>query len=312
MASHDDARADSFRSRRKFRPIVDAALERREVMTATPLATGEIPPVAVVVSADTAQANPPSTTVTPETVSESPMAVTSVDTSGTTGENTVTTTSVETPAPVDYGDIATTSAGGGMPEMYQSGFNRRGGSRPNGTTVDWNTMAGWSWLTGTWKSNTKIDFMQTLAQSMGAKNIRFPSIPSMDTWIVGTDSYIGRTALGAQQQPMPLDGLVIKPGGTGKATSLAMTSADGTPPVELPLTSVKGGTAVFTGSTPIFETVTGTDGKEVTTTTAGAPVRVNVTRRNANSMRITSEMLTGGKWIRMFTYTATKTRAAKV
>gem|GEM_PF-4763259 len=302
MASHDDARADSLRSRRKFRPIVDTALERREVLTATPLATGEIPPVAVVVATDTAQTDPAATTTSTDT---STVTTTSADTP-------VSTKSVDTPAPVDYGDIATTSTGGGMPEMYQSGINRRGGTRPGNTTVDWNLMAGWSWLSGTWKSNTKIDFMQTLAQSMGAKNVRFPSIPSMDTWIVGTDSYIGRTALGAQQQPMPLDGLVIKPASAGKATSLAMTSADGTPPVELPLTSVKGGTAVFTGTTPIFETATGIDGKEVTTTTAGAPVRVNVTRRNANSMRITSEMLTGGKWIRMFTYTATKTRAAKV
>ncbi len=299
MASHDDARTVSTRNRRKFQPIVEPTLERREVMTATPLPVEGVPDVAPMIATDS-------------TTSET--AATATDISSTTTNPEVTTTSVETPVASPYGDIATTSVGGVTPvtnEMVTTGAVKRGPGRSSAST-DWSSMAGWSWLGGAWKSNTKIDFMQTLARTMGAKNVRFPSIPSVDTWIVGTDSYVGRTALAAQQQAMPLDGLVIKPGGTSGKTTLSMTSADGTPPVELPLTSVKGSTATFTGSTPIFESTTDANGQESTTTTDGAPVRVNVTRRNASSMRITSEMLTGGKWIRMFTYTATKMRGGTV
>ncbi|MBI1324123.1 hypothetical protein GC170_13185 [bacterium] len=295
MASHDDARGVTHRTRRKFQPIVEPTLERREVMTATPLPVDGVPDVAPMIATDAAS------TATPVSTTDAPV----------TTSSEVTTTSVEPPVATTSGDIATTSVGGVTPvtnEMVTTGAVKRGLTRPGSAGVDWSSMAGWSWLSGSWKSNTKIDFMQTLARTMGAKNVRFPSIPSMDTWIVGTDSYVGRTALAAQQQAMPLDGLVIKPGGSGAPTTLSMTSADGTPPVELPLTSVKGNSATFTGSTPIFETTTTSDGKEVTTTTQGAPVRVNLTRRNASSMRITSEMLTGGKWIRMFTYTATKMR----
>jgi len=299
MASHDDARAVTPRSRRKFQPAVEPPLERREVMTATTVPVEAVPEV------------------TPLVVHETPPAENAAHsaTSDQAGEGEMTTTSIDSPTPVAYGDIATTSVGGDSgvtPEMVTTGIVKRGQNRPGAATVDWNTMSGWSWLSGSWKSNTKIDFMQTLARTMGAKNVRFPSIPSVDTWIVGTDSYIGRTALGAQQQSMPLDGLVIKPGGTARQTALSMTSADGTPPVELPLTSTKGNTATFTGSTQVFDTTTNAAGQEVTTTSEGAPVRVNVTRRNASSMRITSEMFTGGKWIRMFTYTATKMRAASV
>lgn len=296
MASLDDARGVTNRSRRKFQPNVEPTLERREVMTATPLPVDGVPDVAPMIATDAATAGSP---------------VTTTDAPATTTSSEVTTTSVETPVTTTPGDIATTAVGGATPvtnEMVTTGAVKRGSTRPGAAGVDWSSMAGWSWLSGSWKSNTKIDFMQTLARTMGAKNVRFPSIPSMDTWIVGTDSYVGRTALAAQQQAMPLDGLVIKPGGASGTTTLSMTSADGTPPVELPLTSVKGNSATFTGATPIFGTATTSDGKEVTTTTQGAPVRVNVTRRNGNSMRITSEMLTGGKWIRMFTYTATKMR----
>jgi hypothetical protein len=282
MASHEDARVVTSRNRRKFQPVVESTLERREVMTAT-----GVPDVAVAVSSDT----------TTDTTGNS----SSTDTSNTTD---VSTTSADTPTPISYPTDMD-------PSIYETaglGGVKRGANRPGATSVDWNTMSGWSWLNGSWKSNTKIDFMQTLAQAMGAKAVRFPSIPSMDTWIVGADSYVGRTALGAQQQTMPLDGLVIKPGGNSKVTTLSMTSADGTDPVELPLTSVKGNTATFTGNTPIIDSATGATSQ----TETGAPVRVNVTRRNASSMRITSEMYTGGKWTRMFTYTATKTRAAKV
>lgn len=299
MASHDDARAVTTRSRRKFQPIVEPTLERREVMTATPLPVNGVPDVAPMIATDS-------------TTTETPVTTTDATATATTAE--VSATSVETPVASTYGDIATTSVGGATPvtnEMVTTGAVKRGATR-NASAADWSSMAGWSWLSGAWKSNTKIDFMQTLARTMGAKNVRFPSIPSVDTWIVGADSYIGRTALAAQQQPMPLDGLVIKPVGANGKTTLSMTSADGTPPVELPMTSVKGNTATFSGSTPIFGSTTNSDGQEVTTTTEGAPVRVNVTRRNASSMRITSEMLTGGKWVRMFTYTATKMRNGTV
>lgn len=296
MASHDDARAVNHRIRRQFQPRVEPTLERREVMTATPLPVQGVSDVAPMITTDS-------------TTTETPL--TTADTATTTASPEVTTTAPERPVATNYGEIATTSVGGQTPvtnEMVTTGAVKRDSNRPGAGSVDWSSMAGWSWLSGAWKSNTKIDFMQTLAKTMGAKNVRFPSIPSVDTWIVGTDSYVGRTALAAQQQSMPLDGLLIKPGGTIGKTTLSMTSADGTPPVDLPLTSVKGNTATFAGSTPVFETTTNSDGKELTTTTEGAPVRVNVTRRNASSMRITSEMLTGGKWIRMFTYTATKMR----
>jgi hypothetical protein len=170
---------------------------------------------------------------------------------------------------------------------------------------DWNSFAGWSWLKGVWKSNTKIDFMQAVAKSMGGKSIHFPSVPSLDTWLVGDNQYIGRTALAAQQNTdMPLDGLVIKPATTGSVTTLSMTSADGTPPVELKLTSTNSTTATFTGKTPV----------DATSTNPSDPVnvRVVITKRNTNSLRIIAEMQTGSSWVRMFTYTATRTKFTAV
>jgi hypothetical protein len=287
MASHDDTRFVGQRAKRQFRPIVESTLERREVMTGAVVPVDEVPDATAYVAA------------------ESPIA---------TPANSTPDQTLTDPAPIDYGDIATTGVGTPTPTAYEIATTGmpRAGSRPGAAVTDWSSMAGWSWLGGVWKSNTKIDFMDTLARSMGAKSARFPSIPSMDTWLTETDRYIGRTAIGAQQQAsMPLDGLVIKPGGTTGTTTLSMTSADGTPPVELPLTSTNRNTATFSGSTPIFDSTTNESGQEVTTTSTGAPVRVNLVKRNANSMRITAEMLTGGKWTRMFTYTATKSRPAK-
>lgn len=184
------------------------------------------------------------------------------------------------------------------------------------TTTDWNSLAGWSFLQGVWKSSTKIDFMQAIAKSMGAKAVHFPSVPSLDTWISGDNQFVGRTALAAQQQTnMPLDGLVIKPGGsTGGVTTLAMTSADGTPPVALTLTKSDSKSATFTGTTPVETTSTSTDGTSTgttttTTSTTPAPVRVVITKRNNNNtLRITSDIQTEGQWVRMFTYTATRTK----
>lgn len=182
------------------------------------------------------------------------------------------------------------------------------------TTTDWNSLAGWSFLQGVWKSSTKIDFMQAIAKSMGAKAVHFPSVPSLDTWIAGDNQFVGRTALAAQQQTsMPLDGLVIKPGGSTGVTTLAMTSADGTPPVALTLTKSDSKSATFTGTTPVETTSTSTDGTSTgtittTTSTSPAPVRVVITKRNNNTLRITSDIQTEGQWVRMYTYTATRTK----
>ena len=168
---------------------------------------------------------------------------------------------------------------------------------------DWNSFAGWSWLKGVWKSNTKIDFMQAVAKSLGGKSIHFPSVPSLDTWLVGGNMYIGRTALAAQQNTdMPLDGLVIKPATAGGVTTLSMTSADGTPPVDLKLTSTTSTTATFTGKTPA----------DSTSNSDPVNVRVVITKRNTNSLRIIAEMQTGSSWVRMFTYTATRTKFTAV
>jgi hypothetical protein len=103
---------------------------------------------------------------------------------------------------------------------------------------------------------------------------------------------------------MPLDGLVIKPATTGSVTTLSMTSADGTPPVELKLTSTNSTTATFTGKTPV----------DATSTNPSDPVnvRVVITKRNTNSLRIIAEMQTGSSWVRMFTYTATRTKFTAV
>ena len=145
--------------------------------------------------------------------------------------------------------------------------------------------------------------MQAVAKSMGGKSIHFPSVPSLDTWLVGGNMYIGRTALAAQQNTdMPLDGLVIKPATAGGVTTLSMTSADGTPPVDLKLTSTTSTTATFTGKTPA----------DSTSNSDPVNVRVVITKRNTNSLRIIAEMQTGSSWVRMFTYTATRTKFTAV
>lgn len=187
-------------------------------------------------------------------------------------------------------------------------------------TTDWNSVAGWSFLQGVWKSSTRIDFMQAIAKSMGARSVHFPSVPSLDTWLASDNQFVGRTALAAQQKTsMPLDGLVIKPGGSTGVTTLSMTSADGTPPVEMTLTASDSKSATFTGTTMATTTSTSTttDPSAITstststdTTTTPAPVQVTVTRRNNNTLRITAEIQTSGQWVRMFTYTATRTKYA--
>ena len=185
-----------------------------------------------------------------------------------------------------------------------AGGSKLVGAARAGQTVastDWNSVAGWSFLQGVWKSSTKIDFMQAIAKSLGAKAVHFPSVPSLDTWLASDNQFVGRTALAAQQNTsMPLDGLVIKPGGTSAVTTLSMTSADGTPPVALQLTKSDSKSATFTGSTPVDTTSA--------TPTPPSSVQVTITKRNNNTLRITSDIQTNGQWVRMFTYTATRTK----
>jgi len=191
----------------------------------------------------------------------------------------------------------------GLSATHLIGASKAGKQAP---TNDWSSFAGWAWLKGVWKSNTKIDFMQAVAKSLGGgTSTHFPSIPSLDTWLVGDNQYVGRTALAAQQNTdMPLDGLIIKPSSNGGVTTLSMTSADGTPPVELKTTATTHNSITFSGQTPVD--------LSSSATSDAVPVRVVLTKRNANSLRITAEMQTSGSWVRMFTYTATRTRFTPV
>lgn len=213
----------------------------------------------------------------------------------------------EVPAALSVANVA-----GGLSNGHLIGAARAG--KTVAASTDWNSVAGWSFLQGVWKSNTKIDFMQAMARSMGAKTGGFPSIPSLDTWIAGNNQFVGRTALAAQDNTtMPLDGLVITPGGTNGVTTLSMTSADGTPPVALTLTKSDSKSVTFTGTTPVSNTTTTTTTTNAASTASAipstpSPVQVTVTRRNNNTLRITAEIQTAGQWVRMFTYTATRTK----
>lgn len=217
----------------------------------------------------------------------------------------------EVPATLSVGNIA-----GGLSNSHLIGASRAG--KLVTASTDWNSVAGWSFLQGVWKSSTKIDFMKAMARSMGAKAGGFPSIPSLDTWVAGNNQFVGHTALAAQDNTtMPLDGLVIKPGGSEGVTTLSMTSADGTPPVALTLTKSDSKSVTFTGTTTATSTSTSTNADSSTTAVAAStsttstdtsPVQVTVTRRNNNTLRITAEIQTGGQWVRMFTYTATRTK----
>ncbi|MFM7131856.1 MAG: hypothetical protein ACKO0V_21120 [bacterium] len=176
----------------------------------------------------------------------------------------------------------------------------KGQNTPAARPVDWTSVEGWSWLKGTWKSKTSIDVFGAIAASLGDKNSRMPSIPSIDTWNVVNNKYVGKSALAAAQSTeMPVDGLIITPGAT---PTFAMTSADGSEPVELKMVSSTKNSITFAGSSQI----TGTGTSATDTTAQANPVQVTVTRRSANTLRVTAEIKMDTTWVRLFSYTATK------
>ncbi|MFM7590520.1 MAG: hypothetical protein ACKO85_01885 [Isosphaeraceae bacterium] len=176
----------------------------------------------------------------------------------------------------------------------------KGQNAPAARPVDWTSVEGWSWLKGTWKSKTSIDVFGAIAASLGDKNSRMPSIPSIDTWNVVNNKYVGKSALAAAQSTeMPVDGLIITPGAT---PTFAMTSADGSEPVELKMVSSTKNSITFAGSSQI----TGTGTSATDNTAQANPVQVTVTRRSANTLRVTAEIKMDTTWVRLFSYTATK------
>ncbi|MFM7316900.1 MAG: hypothetical protein ACKO5E_08110 [bacterium] len=176
----------------------------------------------------------------------------------------------------------------------------KGQNAPAARPVDWTSVEGWSWLKGTWKSKTSIDVFGAIAASLGDKNSRMPSIPSIDTWNVVNNKYVGKSALAAAQSTeMPVDGLIITPGATPTFT---MTSADGSEPVELKMVSSTKNSITFAGSSQI----TGTGTSATDNTAQANPVQVTVTRRSANTLRVTAEIKMDTTWVRLFSYTATK------
>lgn len=173
--------------------------------------------------------------------------------------------------------------------------------------TDWTSVEGWSWLKGSWKSKTSIDIFKSIAASLGEKNTRMPSVPSVDTWNIVNGKFVGKSALAAAQNTtMPVDGLVITPGAT---PTLAMTTADGTEPVELKMASKTNNSIVFAGSSQITGTTTGPDGTSTDTTAQINPVQVTITRRGPSSIRITADIKMDTAWVRLFSYTATKVNA---
>lgn len=176
----------------------------------------------------------------------------------------------------------------------------KGQSTPAARPVDWSSVEGWSWLKGTWRSKTSIDVFGAIAASLGEKNSRMPSIPSVDTWNVVNNKYVGRSALAAAQNTeMPVDGIIITP---GQSPTFAMTSADGTTPTELKMVSSTKNSITFAGSSQI----TGTGTATADTTAQANPVQVTVTRRSPSTMRVTAEIKMDTTWVRLFSYTATK------
>lgn len=173
------------------------------------------------------------------------------------------------------------------------------------TATDWSSMSGLSWLTGVWKSKTQISVLNAISSSMGKSGMKIPSIPSLDTWIVGDNQYIGRSALAAQQNTvMPVDGIIIKPGAN---PTLSMTTADGSAPLELAMTSSNKNSITFMGMSQQVNTVTNTDGTTTNQKSDFAPVRVTISTRNQKTLRITAELQSTKSWVRLFSYTANKT-----
>lgn len=232
MTSHDDQSRDSARTSRKFQPVVDQPLERREVPAQLVSATGGIANAQI---------------VRPQRAQQASVAA----------------------------------------------------------STDWTSMSGLSWLTGVWRSKTQISVPATLSAGMGKGGIKFPSIPSLDTWIVGDNQYIGRSALAAQQQTvMPVDGIIIKP---GVNPTLAMTTADGSAPIELAMVSSNKNSITFMGMSQQINTVTNSDGTTTNQVSDFAPVRVTLSTRSQNTLRITAELQSSKSWVRLFSYTANRT-----
>ena len=179
----------------------------------------------------------------------------------------------------------------------------KGQAAPTAQPVDWTSLQGWSWLKGTWRSKTSIDIFGAIAASIGEKNARMPSIPSIDTWNFADNKIVGRSALAAAQNTeMPVDGLIITPGPT---PTFAMSSADGSAPVELKMVSSTRNSITFQGSSQIMSTSTDSSGA-ATTTAVNNPVQVTITRRSPNTFRVTADIKTDANWVRLFSYTATK------
>ena len=176
---------------------------------------------------------------------------------------------------------------------------------PAAKPTDWTSIAGWSWLKGTWKSKTSIDVFGAIAASIGEKNARMPSIPSVDTFNVVNDKYVGRSALAATQNTeMPVDGIIITPGQT---PTFAMTSADGSTPTELKMVKSTNNSITFQGSSQITGTSSSSDGTTTNDTAAqNNPVQVTITRRGPGTIRVTAEIKTDSSWVRLFSYTASK------
>lgn len=182
-------------------------------------------------------------------------------------------------------------------------------AKPNAAiqATDWTSVEGWSWLKGNWKSKTSIDIMKPLMAALGGKNAggNIPAIPSVDTWNLSINSYIGKSALAsAQNTEMPVDGIIIRPGAT---PTFAMTSADGTEPVELKMVSSTKNSITFQGLSQHYTSQTDASGNALTNNVSADPVQVTITRRSPNTMRITAEVkMMNQSWVRLFRYTATK------
>jgi hypothetical protein len=186
-----------------------------------------------------------------------------------------------------------------------SAMTRQPLRQTSANSMNWSSMEGLSWLTGVWRSKTQITFLGSIAQTLGRQAGNIPSIPSLDTWFVGENQYIGRSVLAAQQQTvMPVDGIIIRP---GVNPTLAMTTADGSEPVELAMVSSNRNSMTFMGMSQQVNSVTNADGTTTNQVTDFAPVRVTFTTRNQRSLRITAELQSSKSWIRLFSYTANKT-----
>ncbi|MFM7316901.1 MAG: hypothetical protein ACKO5E_08115 [bacterium] len=172
--------------------------------------------------------------------------------------------------------------------------------------ADWNSVQGWSWLAGTW--NLKISsgvfnaFASALDKSMSS--LPFP-IQSFARFDQQDGKYFGKPAVESTLNPgNAIDGLIITP---GQSPTLTFSSADGSPPLELKMTKSSKNSITFQGSEKMIVSVTDFDGKTTVIDEGKTiPIQATIRRNNLDHFRLTYEMKSTSRWMRIYSFSATR------